>query len=114
MLADGHIAPARRQAVNTSDLSTVDFITELFCRVDQRMIDVRKHPQASLWPGELATLAILFVLKGEGQRRFYRWAERDLRPLFPKLPERTRLFRGIMRHRDWALRHLAEPTLFGV
>ncbi len=95
-------------------LSTVDFITELFCRIDEKMAGVDKHPQASLWPGEIVTLAMLFVLKGSGERAFYRWAGRDLRPLFPKLPERTRLFRLFARHRDWAVRCLAEPTFFGI
>jgi hypothetical protein len=36
-------------------MTTVDFITELFCRVDDRMQDVPKHPHAHLaekrvWP----------------------------------------------------------------
>jgi hypothetical protein len=29
-------------------MTTVDFITALFCRVDDRMQDVPKHPQAHL------------------------------------------------------------------
>jgi hypothetical protein len=94
--------------------TTEDFVIDLFCRVDAAMADVAKHPQASLWPGEIVTLAILFVLKGKGERAFYRWANRDLRPLFPKMPERTRLFRLFAAHRDWAERFLAEPTFFGV
>lgn len=94
--------------------STEDFITELFCRVDAAMADVPKHPQAALWPGEVVTLAILFVLKGKGERAFYRWARRDLLPLFPHLPERTRLFRLFAAHRDWSERFLAQPTFFGV
>jgi hypothetical protein len=101
--------------VNTDTvLSTVDFITELFCRIDEKMSGVDKHPQASLWPSEIVTLAMLFALKGTGERAFYRWANRDLRPLFPRLPERTRLFRLFAAHRDWAQRCLAEPTFFGV
>lgn len=31
-------------------MTTVDFITELFCRVDHAMQDVPKHPQAALYP----------------------------------------------------------------
>ena len=80
---------------------TEDFITELFCRVDAAMAGVGKHPQANLWPGEVVTLAILYAIKGCGERAFYRWARRDLRPLFPGLPERTRLFRLFATHRDW-------------
>jgi hypothetical protein len=94
-------------------LCTEDFIIELFCRVDAAM-DQPKHPQARLWPSEVVTLALLFVLKGTGERAFYRWASRDLRGLFPGLPERTRLFRLFAVHAAWADRFLAQPTLFGV
>ena len=93
---------------------TQDFIIELFCRVDHALAGEPKHPQARLWPGEVVTLAILYALKGNGERAFYRWADRDLRPLFPGLPDRTRLFRLFAIHRDWANRFLADPTFFGV
>lgn len=93
---------------------TEDFVTELFCRVDAAMAGVPRHAQAALWPGEVVTLMILYALKGRGERAFHRWAARDLRPLFPGLPERTRLFRLFAAHRDWAARFLAAPTLFGV
>jgi len=95
-------------------MSTVDFITELFYRVDEAMRDTPKHPQAHLFPSEVVTLSLLFVLKGGGERAFYRWLERDYRPLFPRLPERTRLFRLFATHQEWADRFLAEPTIFGV
>lgn len=52
--------------------------------------------------------------KGVGNRAFYRWLARDYRPLFPSLPERTRLFRSFVTHRKWTLRFLAQPTLLGV
>jgi hypothetical protein len=95
-------------------MTTTDFITELFCRVDDAMKDIPKHSQAHLCPSELVTLGLLLALKGRGGRAFYRWADRDLRPLFPNLPERTRLFRLLATHRDWTRRFLAEPTLLGV
>lgn len=95
-------------------LCTFDFITQLFYRVDEALADVDKHPQARLWPGEVVTLALLYALKGRGERAFYRWADRDLRPLFPALSERTRLFRLFAVHRDWTNRFLADPTIFGV
>ena len=82
-----------RRCVDTTTETTEDFITELFCRVDAALADVPRHPQAKLWPGEVVTLAILYALKGRGERAFYRWADRDLRPLFPQMPDRTRLFR---------------------
>ena len=95
-------------------MPTVDFITELFCRIDDAMATVRKHPQARLYPSELVTLGVLFALKGGGERAFYRWLTRDYRPLFHPLPERTRLFRLFKAHRTWTDRFLAEPSLLGV
>ncbi len=95
-------------------MTTVDFITDLFCRVDEQMLEVPKHPQANLYPSELVTLALLFALKGVGPRAFYRWLVRDYRPLFPKVPHRTRLFRLFATHRAWANYFLAQPTVLGV
>ena len=95
-------------------MTTVDFITELFCHIDDAMPDAKKHTQANLWPSEVVTLAMLFALKGVGNRAFYRWLERDYRPLFPKLPVRTRLFRLFNTHRHWTKNFLAEPSLLGL
>jgi hypothetical protein len=95
-------------------MTTLDFITELFCQVDDTMRDVPKHPQASLHPSELVTLGMLFAIKGSGERAFYRWIARDYRPLFPHLPERTRLFRLFKTHRAWSDRFLAQPSLLGL
>jgi len=95
-------------------MTTEEFITGLFCRVDDQMVDVATHPQAQLWPSEIVTLALLFALKGCGNRAFYRWLQRDWRPLFPHLPERTRLFRLFTSHRGWTTRFLANPTSFSV
>lgn len=95
-------------------MSTQEFIIELFCRVDDTMSDVQKHVQASLYPSELVSIGILFALKGVGSRAFYRWLRRDYLPLFPKLPDRTRLFRLLAAHQDWTERFLAEPTVLGV
>ncbi len=95
-------------------MTTYDGIIDLFCRVDAQMLDVPKHPQATLYPSELVTLALLFALKGVGSRAFYRWLTRDYLALFPTLPERTRLFRLFAAHRAWADYCLAEPTVLGV
>jgi hypothetical protein len=95
-------------------MTTTDFITELFCRVDDAMKDVSKHPQAKLHPSELVTLGLLHALKGSGERAFYRWLLRDYKALFPHLPERTRLFRALATHQSWTRRFLAEPTLLGI
>jgi len=95
-------------------MTTVDFITALFCRVDDAMKDVSKHPQANLYPSELTTLGLLYALKGVGQRAFYRWVLRDYKPLFPRLPDRTRLFRALSVHQDWTRRFLAKETMLGI
>jgi hypothetical protein len=95
-------------------MSTEEFIIGLFIRVDERMRDVPKHPQAALYPSEVATLALLFALKGVGERAFYRWLVRDLAPLFPHLPERTRLFRLFRTHQGWINAFMAAPTVLGV
>jgi hypothetical protein len=95
-------------------VTTEDFIIELFVRIDDSMKGIDKHRQANLYPSEVVTLGILFSLKGVGNRAFYRWLERDWKPLFPKLPERTRLFRLFKTHRKWSDCFLAEPTVLGV
>ncbi len=74
-------------------MTTVDFITALFYEVDEQMGAIPKHPEAHLWPSEVVTLGLLHALKGGGNRVFYHWLTRDYRVLFPRLPERTRLFR---------------------
>jgi hypothetical protein len=98
-------------------MTTVDFITELFYRVAielEQEQQIPKHSQAKLYPSEVVTLALLFTLKGVGQRAFWRWLTRDYRPLFPTLPDRTRLFRLFNSHRHLVEHFLAEPSLLGV
>jgi hypothetical protein len=95
-------------------LTTQEFITQLFCRIDDAMNQVPKDPRAKLYPSEVVTLGILFALKGRGERAFYRWLRDNHLPLFPHLPERTRLFRLLTLHQEWAHRFLAQPTLLGI
>ena len=94
--------------------TTIDFITALFCQVDDQLSSLPKHPEAHLWPSEVVTLGLLHALKGVGNRAFYRWLTHDYRPLFPRLPERTRLFRLLKTHQDWTRAFLAAPTVLGV
>jgi hypothetical protein len=54
-------------------MTPLDFIIQLFCRIDDLMSNAEKHPQANLYPSKVVTLAILFALKGVGNRAFYRW-----------------------------------------
>jgi hypothetical protein len=95
-------------------MTTEDFISELFYRVDEAMRGIATRPQASLWPSEVVTLGVLFALKGGGNRAFYRWVSRDWRGLFPTLPERTRLLRLLATPRAWTEEFLAAPAVLGV
>jgi hypothetical protein len=91
-----------------------DFIILLFWRVDDAMPNMSKHSQSHLYPSELVTIGLLFAWKGVGERAFYRWLKRNFGHWFPRLPERTRLFRALTTHRDWAERFLVEPSLLSV
>src|SRR2546428_13606323 len=62
----------------------------------------------------LGNLSHLHALKGVGNRPFSRWLTRDYRTLFPRLPERTRLFRLLKTHQDWTQGFLVAPTVLGV
>ena len=95
-------------------LSDEEFTIELFCRVDDRMTDAIKHSQSLLAPSEVVTLALLFSLKGSGNRAFYRWIRKNFKHLFPALPDRTRLFRQFTTHQQWIDRFMAEPSMIGV
>jgi hypothetical protein len=95
-------------------MCTEDIILGLYCRVDDQLGDVKKHSQAALHPSEVVTLALLFAIKGVGLRAFYRWLARDWKAWFPRLPERTRLFRLFVTHQHLTQRFLAQPTVLGV
>jgi hypothetical protein len=92
----------------------VEFITELFCRVDDTLTDLPKDPRSKLWPSELITIGILFALKGQSQRHFYLWLKSNCQPLFPCLPERTRLFRLLLKYQAWADAFLAQASLINI
>jgi hypothetical protein len=95
-------------------LTQEEFIAQLFCLVDDALTDLPKDPRSQLWPSELVTIGVLFVLRGQSQRRFYLWLVSNFRALFPRVPERTRLFRLLRHYRGWAERFLAEPGLINV
>jgi hypothetical protein len=95
-------------------MSTDECIIALFLRVDAVLQHVPKRADAHLHPSAIATLALLFALKGVGPRAFYRWVHNNDRAWFPRVPERTRLFRLVDAHAAWAEAFLADPTCFGV
>ena len=94
--------------------TTIEFITALFCQMDDQLAGLPTHPKAHLWPSEVVTLGLLHALKGVSNRPCSRWLTRDYRPLFPQLPERTRLCRLLKTHHDWTRTFLAAPTVLGV
>jgi hypothetical protein len=95
-------------------MTTEMIIYHIFYRVDNQMLHVVKHPQAKLYPSELVTIGILFVLKGGSFSAFYRWLKRDYDELFGGLPDRTRLLRALAVHEAWTDLFLAQPTFFTV
>lgn len=95
-------------------MTACEFTLELFYRVDEAMPCLPKHPLSLLHPSEVVTLGLLHALRGEGCRAFYRWLTKELKGLFPRLPERTRLFRLLQAQAEQTQRFLAQPTFFGV
>src|SRR3712207_304335 len=79
---------------NTEDsMPTDELIIRVFCIVDERLVDVKKRADARLYPSEIVTIGLIFALKGGKYRPFYRWIADNVRHLFPKLPELSRLQR---------------------
>jgi len=98
-------------------MTTQDFITYLFCPVDDKLTQAdknHKHSQANLYPSEVVTIGLLFAKKGVGNRAFYRWISQNHRNLFPNLPDRTRLFRLFNTHQNLVDIFMATPSLIGV
>lgn len=95
-------------------MPTLDIILHIFCYVDDALPKMKKHSQAHLYPSELATIGILFALKGGYFSAFYRWLKRDYESLFGSLPERSRLQRLLKTHQGWAASLLAQASFFTV
>lgn len=79
-------------------MSTEDFFIGLFCRVDELVGAIPKHFQATLYPSEVVTLALLSTLKGVGPRAYYHWLKDNWTDHFPISPECTRSFRLFATH----------------
>jgi hypothetical protein len=58
-------------------MTAVDFITILFCRIDEELGHLPNHRQGRLHPRpvgtQIVTLALLYSLKDVGQRTFSRF-----------------------------------------
>jgi hypothetical protein len=88
-------------------MTAVDFTIAVFCRVDDELQDVKKHCLAELYPSEVVTLGMLHTLRGEDTCAFYHWVQKELAPLFPRLPDRTRLCRLLVQFAPLCQRVLA-------
>ena len=51
-------------------MNIVEFITELYCKIDDALRDVPQHSQAVLSIGELVTIGILHAIKNVSRRAF--------------------------------------------
>lgn len=90
-------------------MRTEEIITRLFCIVDDKLGHVNKRKDARLHPSEIITIGLLFSLKGVHFRAFYRWLRGDWLPLFPNLPERTKLHRLLAHYEPLTDQFLVEP-----
>ena len=82
-------------------MNIADFITELYCKIDDALPEVPRHPQAILAISELVTIGVLYAMKNVKQRPFYHWLKDNYGHLFPRLPKRSRLFRRLQAQQDW-------------
>ncbi len=54
-------------------MNIADFITELYCQIDDVLPRLPQHPQAVLSLGEVVTIGVLYAVKGVSRRAFYDW-----------------------------------------
>ena len=67
-------------------MNIADFITELYCHIDDALPDVPQHSQAILSLSELITIGVLQAMKPVTQRAFYHWLKDNYGHLFPNCP----------------------------
>ena len=90
-------------------MNITDFITELFCRIDDALPDAPRHSRAIRSISELVTIGVLQAMKPVSQRAFYPWLRDNYGHRFPQLPERTRLGRRRRTHHCWTGYFLTHP-----
>lgn len=71
---------------------TEAIIIRLVCIVADKPDDVTPYRNANLHPTEIVIIGLLYTLKGNGYRAFYRWLLTKCH-FFPLMPDRTRLVR---------------------
>jgi len=95
-------------------MSMDDIIIHLFCRIADELQDVKQHDQANLHPSEIVTIGVLYAIKGNGYRAFYRWMFCNWRIFFPGLPEVSRLHRILATYSHLTDRFLKKPSFFTI
>jgi hypothetical protein len=97
--------------MTTNPISILDLATILFVNIDDQLLRA-PHPQQKLELSELVTIGVIFGFKGGSFRRFYTWFTANLKTCFPSLPERSRLQRRLITHKDTVNQFLAQPSFF--
>ncbi|MEK7432433.1 MAG: transposase [Cyanobacteriota bacterium] len=98
-------------------MNTENFIIELYYIVDNNLpikILNKSHKQRSLSHSEIITIGLLFSIKGFKGRAFYRWLSNNYKKFFPKIPDRTNLFRLMNTFSDLMKEFMSIETIFGV
>ncbi len=95
-------------------MSAEEILIRLFLIVDPALDDVKKRPDAHLYPSEIVTIGLMFALKGGKYRPFYRWLHANLGTWFPTLPNHTRLLRLLRDYSRYTDRFLEDPSFFTV
>ena len=65
-------------------MNIADFITELYCKIDDALPDVPRHPQAILSISELVTIGVLHAMKNVKTAPLLPLAQRQLWPSLPQ------------------------------
>ena len=95
-------------------MTTEDFISELFYRVDEAMKDIPKHPLANLWPSEIVTRGDPLCAQREWESRILSLAESRLAQLVSCTARADALVSAFGHHRTWTDEFLATPSVLGV
>jgi hypothetical protein len=64
-------------------VNIADFITELYCQIDDARPNVPQHSPAILSRSELIPIGVRHALKPVTQRAFYRWLKDNYGASFP-------------------------------
>jgi hypothetical protein len=91
-----------------------ELIIHLFCKIADKLHDVKQHEQAKLHPSEVVTIGVMYAIKGNGYRAFYRWLLWNWHSFFPKLPDVSRLHRNLAFYSKLTNEFLEDPSFFTI